>query len=350
MSTRGRARISSVFAYIFAVVGVVSLGSAIVLTWFVARDDDPRSDPLTVEAVPAEYYYSGPASLIVTREASSLTYLGAGGIVTRVEMVPGRQIRDGDKIFAVDGIWVKAVRSDETFFGVLSKGDSGVRVAELQRALVRWGCLEGEPDDSFGDRTVAAVKCLQRDLGITDPDGVFRPGYVIRLAGDGFDPSDVVVEQDSEIVSGYVVAEDSRAVASMKIVAATPAPPGDLVLTLHGEEFSVSVQDPDQWAFDEALVAYVQDVSGSVGEDGELAGSLRELDRQDVLAVPPSTLVQDDESSCVWERHGSAYLPHVVEVIGSDRSGSILVQRDGAIEGVPLVLQPADVMSGMKCG
>jgi uncharacterized protein (TIGR02594 family) len=57
---------------------------------------------------------------------------------------------------------------------VLRRGDSGVFVLELQRALVGLGYTLGTMDDKFGSRTLAAVVAFQADHDLK-PDGVVGP-------------------------------------------------------------------------------------------------------------------------------------------------------------------------------
>jgi uncharacterized protein (TIGR02594 family) len=57
---------------------------------------------------------------------------------------------------------------------VLRRGDSGVFVLELQRALTRLGYTLGAMDDKFGSRTLAAVVAFQADNDLK-PDGIVGP-------------------------------------------------------------------------------------------------------------------------------------------------------------------------------
>ena len=73
----------------------------------------------------------------------------------------------------------------------LKIGDEGNKVRELQRQLYTLGYLDGAADGSYGARTEAAVKWLQRSRGMTE-SGVFDEETEAALAdlwyaAEGFD-------------------------------------------------------------------------------------------------------------------------------------------------------------------
>lgn len=53
----------------------------------------------------------------------------------------------------------------------IQKGDRGIRVKELQEALIREGILKGTADGDFGPKTDAAVRAFQRKKGMV-ADGI----------------------------------------------------------------------------------------------------------------------------------------------------------------------------------
>ncbi|HLV58596.1 MAG TPA: peptidoglycan-binding domain-containing protein, partial [Natronosporangium sp.] len=143
----------------------------------------PVADPGEVRTVTydvVEATVGRALSLNVTVEQPFVVvgYNGLPGTVTSV--ADTGEVDEGDVLYTVDTVPVRAVTGTVPFWRPLGPGDDGDDVAQLQRALMDLGYLAGEADGRFGSGTAEAVRAWQRDLGM-EPTGTVRLGEVVAV-------------------------------------------------------------------------------------------------------------------------------------------------------------------------
>ena len=85
------------------------------------------------------------------------------GTVTEVR--PVGDVSEGDPLYAIDGVPVRAVEGSTPFYRDLALGATGTDVRQLQDALRRMGYLTRPSDGRFGPATAAALGHWQKQLG-----------------------------------------------------------------------------------------------------------------------------------------------------------------------------------------
>ncbi len=80
----------------------------------------------------------------------------------------------------------------------LSRGTAGTEVSDLQYRLIDLGYFDAEPDGRYGTETIAAVKRLQSDLGVT------QSGVVSS------ELKDVIYSDDAPVSSGLIDLQEGR--------------------------------------------------------------------------------------------------------------------------------------------
>lgn len=101
-------------------------------------------------------------SVTIRQQRKVITANQLNGIVTSIS--DQQEFFEGDEIYAVNAIPVRAIQGDMPFYRTLARGTSGPDVRQLSEALVRMGYLPAA-DDQFGPRTEAAVKAWQGAVG-----------------------------------------------------------------------------------------------------------------------------------------------------------------------------------------
>ena len=150
--------------------GRVTVGSP------VANPDEVRT--VTYDVVEATVGRALSLNVTVEQPFVVVGYNGLPGTVTSV--ADTGEVDDGDVLYAVDTVPVRAVTGTVPFWRPLGPGDHGDDVAQLQRALVDLGYLSGEADGRFGFSTAEAVRAWQRDLGL-EATGTVPLGEVVAV-------------------------------------------------------------------------------------------------------------------------------------------------------------------------
>lgn len=118
---------------------------------------------VTVEVVERELGRVLTLSTTVERASAPAAVNRLEGTVTVVG--PGGEVRNGDVLYAVDGVTVRVIAGSVPFHRPLGEGDSGPDVAQLQAALVAAGHSTDTPDGQWRPATTAAMKAWQRAAG-----------------------------------------------------------------------------------------------------------------------------------------------------------------------------------------
>ena len=99
------------------------------------------------------------------------------GVVTAVG--EGGVVKNGDTLYAINNVPVRAIQSPMPFYRALGPGDKGADVKALREALVALGHAE-IAGESFSEGTVEAVKQWQRALGMP-VTGAIALGELVAL-------------------------------------------------------------------------------------------------------------------------------------------------------------------------
>lgn len=133
--------------------------------------------------------------------------------VVSVNVLPGvvRQVHpgvrhQGDVLYVVDDLPVRAIRAGMPFWRDLSHGAQGDDVAALQEALVDLGYLNATADGVYGNLTRSAVKQWQKDL-FQEQTGAIKYGELVAI-----DALPTSIELSEAIVTGNVLSGGENAV------------------------------------------------------------------------------------------------------------------------------------------
>ncbi|WP_223695310.1 efflux RND transporter periplasmic adaptor subunit [Leifsonia poae] len=108
---------------------------------------------------------------------------GSAGVVTALPQ-PGTTITAGTSLFAVDNVPVYLFHGGLPAWRGFSSGmDDGPDVKQLQQNLKALGYFTGEPDGSFGQRTLSAIKAWQKATG-QEQTGSVDLGRIVFQRGD----------------------------------------------------------------------------------------------------------------------------------------------------------------------
>lgn len=209
--------------------------------------------PQTVDVGAREQNFAQTVSLKLTFEEEPPAVVGAGGTVTKIDYTPHEEIHAGDAIITLNGITLRAHRSQVPFHRDLARGDSGADVAELAKYLSKQLDEEVSVDqgDKFGYRLSEAVKKYQRQIG-APATGIFEKGYVIYLTDDITQFGPALVRLGDELSPGDEFATPAEAVVAARLDSQDGGPiktaevPGPYEMTLNE-----LVIDVDELTFDE---------------------------------------------------------------------------------------------------
>ncbi len=160
------------------VLGVV-LSALTFVAAFIAVDrapsspvsDDLKVEPVLVTPVMAESRLPEAASLkLEWTEEGSLLWPGTGGIVTAIEVGPGKRVVSGDVLAAVDRVGIVALATKAPLYRDLGPRSRGPDVADLADALVDLGLLDpADSNDVYGPAIASAVRTLNKSIGLSSP-------------------------------------------------------------------------------------------------------------------------------------------------------------------------------------
>lgn len=243
------------------------------------------------------------------------------GLVTAVHVGAGEELRTGDPIVSIDGIARLGAAMQEPFYRPLAAGDRGDDVEALHNLLVGAGVLGEIPAEAshFGSATVAAVRELERHIGIGQPTGVFDPSWVVWLPVDPFVVTEVAVEAGLPAPSlGGTVATGPPTLVGAVLHNADRGPldlDADLEWTAELNGVHVGV-DPIS---NQVVARDLTGLAGVVLAGAEtITGAVRRAEGLTVLAVPTTAVVTaPDGRLCVWTPDSSGFTAVDVEVVGA---------------------------------
>ncbi|RCV55491.1 hypothetical protein DEF23_06640 [Marinitenerispora sediminis] len=306
-----------------------------------AEADEPTSAPVSVEEFADERTVEVEFEI---PEALALE-VGFAGRVTSTRCEVGAEIRSGQVAARIDNTPLVALATSVPLYRDLGRGDRGRDVRALQTALSRLG-YEAAADGTYGWQTAAAVRELQDDAGIREPDGAIDVDRFMWL------PTDAVTLESCEAVLGRnVTAGEAFGTVSNQLTAVSVASmpggavPGERTMDVLGVSGPMDedgrVSDPEFLAELAATSAF-QEVTASEDAD-PVTAEIRLASPLRTLKVPPAAVFAiEGRSGCV-ESGDDAY---PVEIVGSNLGASLI-----ELEGDP----PAEVdlgpaITAQSCG
>ncbi|NHC14515.1 peptidoglycan-binding domain-containing protein [Motilibacter deserti] len=253
----------------------------------------------------------GPSAQVRTQASGMLTSTRGAG----------QAVRQGQELFTVDEVPVLAYRAAAPLFRDLHVGDKGDDVLGLERYLSRLGKLPADAvDDTFREKTVAAVKALQEErLGVR-ADGTFRVSYVAFLPEGVTSLGEPVAPVGSAVAAGDPVLETAPAPVSIEFRPADDGGPlttlagAGLVLLVGDERVPVSGLTPTaeelaglyRTVTEEVAIGRAQQLPSDIGSTQQFSGLLLARAQAETRGVVPATAVHVSESGgqCVFVRDG----------------------------------------------
>jgi len=253
------------------------------------------AEPLTVEAVAGSVGRTVPVAVTVDQPFHVVATNSLTGVVTAV----GAPVVDqGDMLYEVAGIRVRAIEGAIPMYRDLALGSKGADVAQLQRALTSLG-FPVTDDGTFGRQTREAVKDWQESLG-EERTGIVAFGTVLVLPtlpttvrlGDAIARGLQVVGGESAVLS-KTEAPMFTVLTTAEIAARIPSAAS---VTIHAEG--------DTW---NAVVASSRiDQNGQaeltlVGTDGgpPCASACTTLPAEDLVSLPGELVIAPEMSGVV---------------------------------------------------
>ena len=270
------------------------------------------------------------------------------GLVTDVNVVPPTILQHGDHVITIDGVKRLAWSSSSPPYRPLSLESKGSDVVALQDGLQRLGHSIGDSPGMFGRSTEVAVTSFQQALGVNEPDGVFRPAYVIWIPQDPFNVVDIPAH-----VRGTAPGPGSQVLLGPRTLS------GGRVLDASGSQ--VSLNDSD------ARVVRYEGQSLEVSRSGSLTptalSSVARIARDEsaavsavlaldapkvLLIVPPSALVTSGPTTCVFVGSATHDYESRSVVPSTSLLGAVVIEGDVDI-GELVVVNPGTSLEGRQC-
>ncbi len=247
----------------------------------------------------------------LNRSAAPPLVLGLSGRVTATSCQAGKALKSGDAVARINNTPLIALDDVKT----------------LQRELIRLG-YQIKADGTFGRRTTAVVKELQKTAGVDRPDGAIDSRKILWL------PASSVVPDSCELVPGAYVSSGqtyAKAADQLTSIVVESIPPnsvaGERVMHVMGVTGPLNKDGTVTDAKFLRKVAGTQEyrLLAASDKDPELTAVIALKDPLPTLKVPPGALFGvDHDNGCI--QSGAKAYP--VKIVGS-RLGATLVAPTG---------------------
>ena len=360
---------------IVALLVAVPLAGVGVFSWVQAQDPETLAPkPVAILQQPTTVNDDGAMDGTITATLTPGIQVTApawqGGVVTRVDVKPGDTVSTGGVLLAIDGIGRMAIASPAPFYRMLTVGDSGDDVLNLEQALKTIGDFAGTPNRDYNETTAAAVRKLEKKLGVGAPTGVFDPLWAVWLPAEGLTAQTVHVAVNAAApTQGSAVFATAPSIASIKL--SGPAGPVDFasgayVLAQNGADVAVIHGDGDVNAdLLGKLTAQDSGTAGGASGGGSMSSggsgsaessaaprtytvNLRREQATTLLSVPSSAVMtgEDGTTVCVYGKYGredADYQAKTVTVAGGSL-GATHIQPADDLKSFYVLADPLAVM------
>lgn len=296
---------------------------------------DPPATAVTAPVTDSGITHAADAALVGTYDrADPVLATGLAGTVTAIAVEPGSTVVSGTALYSVDGVQVRAYRSESPLFRPLAPGAKGSEVTQLQVFLSEvLPENRVEPDGSFGQATKDLVLAYERAIGVAQPTGTFSPEWLAWLPAPEF-----VVEHVGLAVGAPapgVGAEALRSAVDLMSITLEGAdgdqPDGGYVFAALGREVTLDRVDGAWEAPDANAARELLDEVAAADGVARVEGRVRLASPLPGQAVPAAALIAsaDGDRYCVvlTDETGQepTYLARPVRVQGSDSAGSAVI-------------------------
>lgn len=269
------------------------------------------------------------------------------GLVTEVYVEPGDQIVGGDRLYAVDGVTVVALASEQPLFEPIGPEAQPSTIIALSKVLVAFGLLD-EPAERWSSEFEEAALVLQRELGVAQPAVPVDHRLFLWLPEGDIAIETVEVRQGWPAPSGaesavrgarpldvVTVGGQSRFQAELSLL------PGTYVVSYEGVE--LGEWDPDAPMSADirgALAAELDDHPDNVTVELQLATPMA------LVTLPSSAVTTDAQGrTCVWAADEDVGPVEVRVLRGT--TGRVEIADPGLT--VPVLIDPLEAGSDRSC-
>lgn len=294
-------------------------------------------------------------NVTVEQEKRPLATNALAGVVTHVR-TDGEDARQGDVLYRVANVPVRAVEGSVPFYRPLAAGASGADVRQLQNALVSMRLL-ASGNGTFGDSTTRAVRAWQKRLGMPESgtvelgELVAAPALPARLMLDSAVIAPGRVLAGGEMAVLGAVGEPSFVLPLSEQQTRIVPESATVVIPHQGREWPAAVAASVPGTNGEILYRLSAPGGGPVcGSECALFASDDKLSLLAKVAVVPPVSGPAVPVAAVTTRADGAAVVTVLDAAGaaSERTVTVLGSQDGVavVEGV----EPGETVRVLAAG
>lgn len=265
------------------------------------------------------------------------------GVVQEVLVSPSSVLEDGTPIARIDGVIRSAAITPWPFSRVLTSGDSGEDVRQLQQFLNARGAAIPETT-VIDSMTLSALSAWAESIGVSNASGVqhFDPSWVVYLPRpSSVISTDLLVGAPAPPAGTTVVSIVPELLDAVLLDSSTSERPGDASNTqpvtptataLPSEELvysdvRIELDEDFQRVSDAGLAALS---SLLTAPSAQIAALLTQPSSADYWRIPaPAVITAVGSAACVFRSEGAAQTPVAVEVVAST-GGAVII--DGPLK------------------
>ena len=286
------------------------------------------------------------------------------GIVTAVHIVKGTSVSTGTPLLDVDGVTRTAVASATPFYRSLAEGMAGTDVQALETTLRAMGYFKGKANTKYDASTAAAVKKLEKKIGINPQTGVFDPAWFVWMPGENLTADSIPLTVNKAApMQGEEVFSTAPTVDTIKLAAsnATFAFDGNTpyILSQNGQDVTTVRSDGDVNLELIGKLTATEDAVSTAGGSANAGGTtysvqLRSEQAKQMLSIPSSAVMTDASGAktCVFGKFGqgeSTYQSLPVTVADGSL-GVTHVEPDENVAKLYVLTDPLTIMgNGATC-
>jgi hypothetical protein len=351
----------SVLGPFVLLVGILGPVVALVAVVAFAPDSLPSvTPPATTVTMPVQLTQDNKAQAVQAsltwRRGPSLRAPSWSGLITAVDIRPGKRIVSGTPIVTINGIKRIALASPQPFYRPIGQGATGSDVAALRTALSRLGIGPVGSGVTYDSDLRDAIQRLNGELaGIpaSRASGVFDPSWVIYLPKATVTAASVDVQLGTAPPApGQIIVTSPRKLMPFRLSASSsqgvgvslPSTSSGYVLVLrNGAVIPVAA------GFTISEPKTLARVASAIGTGSSSLTGVVRLTSPGSLSTVPSTAVVSDASGryCVFVAYGKRLKAFVVSPAGGLPGVTDVTGLPKSIQSV--VADPDQVAAGRSC-
>jgi peptidoglycan hydrolase-like protein with peptidoglycan-binding domain len=347
---------------LFAAAAILVVGGILVGAYFETPEEAslrqppevvPITDPVRSEVLERALTFRG--TLAPAERASARFAVGLeGGIITKIGVAPGDELRSGQVALEVQGRPVIVLSGDFPTWRDFSRGmDRGPDVAQIQRALQELRFYRDKIDGNFGPLSLRAVTRLYRSVGYRSlskslvshqelvfiPRGLRTVDKIDAVVGERLGPDAITLTSDARRIEADLTIDQRQVIQAGATIR---------VITTGGETWStvidrvVSIGAADGTPGPNTAFVTGESPPESMSGEQVFEVILASTDRP-VLSVSPAAVHMDGDGSpyvVVLEGTSERRIPVIVGLVTDLRVEITTAVSDGLRPGDDLVLNP----------